>query len=244
MSLARLQAADGNSSAARIGSLAHLGIFAWALLLVTLAAARNDQWVEVLGLLVVGAIYPLGVSRLARPRWLLLFVILFGVTMLFGDGEPDLLLLGLPLASQNLLAATHMLVRAMVILLAADGLATSIDVTEVAGLFERVGLSGLGFSLGVAVNLMPNIREAVTNAWHVLLMRGGFRAQWWRGLQLFFLTVLTNALRRSDDIVLAAESRAYSPERSRKFSLRVGRLDWLILLAAVFSILLVLLLPG
>jgi len=56
-------------------------------------------------------------------------------------------------------------------------------------------------------------------------MRGGL----WRGLQLFLLTVLTNALRRSEEIVLAAEVRAFRPDRSQSVPLRIGRLDvWLI----------------
>lgn len=135
-----------------------------------------------------------------------------------------------------------MTLRAIVILLAADGLATSMDITEVAGLFERVGLQGLGFSLGVAANLLPNLRQSSTNAWHSLRMRGGMRAQWWRGLQLLLLTVLTNALRRSEDIVLAAEARAFRPDRSRAIPIRIGRLDWWLILAGLLSTLTMLLL--
>jgi energy-coupling factor transport system permease protein len=237
-------AAQHGLSRPRLGSLAHLAIFAWALLIVTLATAQNDALIVILCLGALGTIYPHALRRLARPRWIVLFAILLGVTLLFGDGETDLLLWGLPLSSQNLISGVYMLLRALVILLAADGLATSIDITEVAGLFERAGLSGLGFSLGVAVNLIPNIREGATHAWHSLWMRGGLRSQWWRGLQLFALTVLTNALRRSEDIVLAAEVRAFSPERSRGFSLRVGRLDWLVVVAGALSILLFLFLAG
>lgn len=236
-------AIEGRQPASPIGSLAHLGIFIWALACVTLAAVTNNQWIGIFCLFALAAIYPLGLQRLARPRWFLLFAILFGVTVLFGDGEADWLIWGLPLSSENLLSAANMLVRAAVILLAADGLAASIDITEVAGLFERVGLSGLGFSLGVAVNLLPSLRDAAMHAWHSLWMRGGLRSQWWRGLQLFFLTVLTNALRRSEDFVLAAEARAFSPARARKFTLRVGRLDWLVLAAGGTSIFIFLLLP-
>ncbi|MFA5873789.1 MAG: hypothetical protein WC832_07470 [Anaerolineales bacterium] len=111
------------------------------------------------------------------------------------------------------------------------------DITEMAGLFERAGLQGLGFSLGVAANMLPNLRQSSMNAWHSLRMRGGLRAQWWRGLQLLLLTVLTNALRRSEDIVLAAEARAFRPDRSRAVPIRIGRLDWWLVSAGLLSML-------
>ena len=40
-------------------------------------------------------------------------------------------------------------------------------------------------------------------------MRGGLRANGRRGLQLLALTILTNALRHAEEIVLAAEVRAF-----------------------------------
>lgn len=227
-----------------VGSAAHFAIFVWALLTITLATTVGDLWFIVVALLALAAIYPPALRRLAHPRWLLFFVILLGINLLFGQGERDLLLLGLPLSSENLIAGGVMILRTLVILLAADGLTTSIDISEVAGLFERLGLSGLGFSLGVAVNLVPNIRVGATATWRSLWMRGGLRSRWWRGLQLFFLTVLANALRRSGDIVLAAEARAFSPERGRRFALHVGRLDWLVVAAGAASLLLFLLLRG
>ena len=230
--------------ASLVGSAAHFAIFVWALVTITLATAISDLWFIVVALLVLVLVYPFALRRLARPRWLLFFAILLGINLLFGQGERDLLLLGLPLSSENLVAGGVMILRTLVILLAADGLATSIDISEVAGLFEKLGLSGLGFSLGVAVNLVPTIRAGATATWRSLWMRGGLRSRWWRGLQLFFLTVLANALRRSGDIVLAAEARAFSPERGRRFALQVGRLDWLVVAAGVASLLLFLLLRG
>jgi energy-coupling factor transporter transmembrane protein EcfT len=74
--------------------------------------------------------------------------------------------------------------------------------------------------------LLPNLRRSSTDAWHSLRMRGGLRSRWLRGLQLLLITILANALRHSEEIVLAAEARAYDPERSRATSIKVGRLDW------------------
>jgi energy-coupling factor transporter transmembrane protein EcfT len=93
-------------------------------------------------------------------------------------------------------------------------------------LLERSGLRGLGFSIGVATNLLPDLRQSSTNAWHSLRMKGGFRAQWKRGVQLLVVTIFSNALRHAEQIVLAAEVRAFRPELSRKASLRMGVSDW------------------
>jgi energy-coupling factor transporter transmembrane protein EcfT len=187
-------------------------------------------------LALLSLLYPASLRRLLRFRWMILLGGLLVVSLLFGTGETDWQLLGLPVSSADLLSGLQMCLRAVVILLAADGLAASVDISEVAGLFERVGLHGLGFSLGVAVNLLPNLRQSATNTWHSLRMRGGMRAQWWRGSQLLLLTILTSALRRSEEIALAAEARAFRPERSRALPIKIGRLDWWLIAIGALSL--------
>jgi energy-coupling factor transporter transmembrane protein EcfT len=173
---------------------------------------------------------------LLRPRWLILLVMLFLLNLFFGGGKVDTRLLGLPLASSNLVAGLQMTLCAVLILMAADSLSSHVDITEVAGLLERMGLHGLGFSIGVAVNLLPNLRQSTGDAWHSLRMRGGLRARWLRGLQLLLITILANALRHSEEIVLAAEARAFTPEKSRAAPIRIGRIDWWLIPAGVLSL--------
>lgn len=212
-----------------VGSLGHMAIFAWALGVVLVTQMQGGFWLAGLCALLLSLIYPSALKRILRPRWLALLGILLVISILFGGGKADRVLWGVPYSNEGILLGVKMTLSAVVILLAADGLASSMDITEVAGLFERLGLQGLGFSLGVAANQLPNLRQSSTNAWHSLRMRGGLRAKWWRGLQLLLLTILSNALRRSEDIVLAAEARAFRPELSRSAPLRIGWLDgWLI----------------
>jgi energy-coupling factor transporter transmembrane protein EcfT len=64
-------------------------------------------------------------------------------------------------------------------------------------------------------------------------MRGGLRKRRWRGIRLLLLTIITNALRRTEEIALAAEGRAFSPEQSRAMPLRSGSMDWAVVIAAV-----------
>jgi len=224
-----------------VGSVGHLVIFLWSLGIVLLTPLRGGFIAACLCLIFLSLLYPFALRRILRPRWLMLLGVLLVISVLFGGGEPDWQVWGIPFSTANVVSGLQMTLRAAVILLAADGLSTSMDISELAGLFERAGLQGLGFSLGVAANLLPNLRQSSMNAWHSLRMRGGLRAQWWRGLQLLLLTILTNALHRSEDIVLAAEARAFRPERRRTAPLRIGRLDWWLVTAGLLSVLGVLL---
>jgi energy-coupling factor transporter transmembrane protein EcfT len=216
-------------SAPILGSLGRLVMFLWAVALVALTPVTGTFLPAGIGLLVLGPLYPRSLKRLANPRWIILLGSMFLLNVFFGAGKPDTRFLGVPLSTVNLVAGLQMTLCAVLILVAADGLAASVDITEVAGLFERMGLRGLGFSIGVAANLLPNLRQSSTDAWHSLRMRGGLRARWLRGLQYLLITILANALRHSEQIVLAAEARAFTPEKSRAAPIRIGRLDrWLI----------------
>jgi energy-coupling factor transporter transmembrane protein EcfT len=187
-------------------------------------------------LVVAAIIYPLNLRRLWRPRWLVMMALLI-LPPAF-SGESDLSLWRIPLSVAGLQLGLCMALRAMVILVAVQGLTAAIDVSALAGLFERLGLHGLGFSMGVALNLLPALQQSAGNAWHSLKMRGGLRRKRWRGLQLLGVTVVTNALRRAEDIALAAEARAFSPERSRALPIQSGALDGAIIPVAAVCLLL------
>jgi energy-coupling factor transporter transmembrane protein EcfT len=219
-----------------VGSLGHLVIFLWSLGVVLLTQLTGGFLLAGISLVLLSLIYPSALRRILQPRWLILLGILLVTSILFGGGEPDLELRGFPISSEGITVGIRMTLSATIILLAADGMAASVDISEVAGLFEHLGLQGLGFSLGVAANQLPNLRQSSMNAWHSLRMRGGMRAQWWRGLQLLLLTIITNALRRSEEIVLAAEARAFRPDRSRAVPIRIGHLDWWLIPAGIFSL--------
>ncbi len=238
MTLSRLDASSIRTKPGRplVGSLGHLVIFLWSLGVVLVTQLQGSYLLTGVCVVFLALIYPFTLRRILRPRWLILLGILLVISILFGGGKPDRELWGVPISMENIFLGVKMTLSAVVILIAADGLASSMDITEVAGLFERLGLQGLGFSLGVAANQLPSLRQSSMNAWHSLRMRGGMRAQWWRGLQLLLLTILTNALRRSEDIVLAAEARAFRPDRSRTAPLRIGRIDWWLIPVGLLSL--------
>ena len=228
-----------NSSKPRpfIGSLGHFVIFLWALIMVLLKPLMYSilPMLFLMGIIIV--MYPFALRRLMRPRWVAILMSIFLVNVFFSVSEDTYgwVILGLPVSSKAVFNGMQMTLHAMLILMAADGFSSSVNIVEVAGLFEHSGLRGLGFSIGVATNLLPDLRQSSLNAWHNLRMRGGFRAQWWRGIQLMMLTIISNALRHADEIVLAADVRAFRPELSMKISICSGTLDgWIIVAVGIF----------
>jgi hypothetical protein len=76
--------------------------------------------------------------------------------------------------------------------------------------FEGLGLRGLGFAQGVALNLGPVLRDTVEAAYHTLRLRGGSRRPV-QAAQFFLVTVIANGVRYGDDVVQAASARAFDP---------------------------------
>lgn len=207
------------------GAAGRLFLFAWSLALVLLAPVSRMWLAAALALVAAACFYPAAIRRAFRPRWLL-FLTLMALPSLFLPGPPAVELGdAFAISHDGLLAALHTVLRAFVILVAIDGLTAAVDVGQIAALFERGGFQGLGFAVGVALNLLPILRETTTITWQSLRMRGGFRRQPFRGLRYFFVTVISSALRRAADIALAAEARAYTPANSRPVPLATSVVD-------------------
>jgi energy-coupling factor transporter transmembrane protein EcfT len=216
------------AQAPALGPPGRLALLVWAIALVTLSP--QSRWLLVCGLAgsVNLALYPRAWRGLLHWRWLV-FGMLVVLPAALWTGETTLAVAGVGLSQEGLVAGLRMLARALVVVLAVNGFAATVNISEVAWLFERAGMSGLGFSLGIAVNLLPALSASSRTAWHSLRMRGGLRAQWWRGLRLLLVTIVANALRRGEEIALAAEARAFSPDRSGATPRVRGRLDpWLV----------------
>ncbi len=225
------------------GAAARLFLFGWSLAIVLLAPAARMWPAAALALLAAALFYPGAIRRALRPRWVILLALM---------ALPSLLLPGQPavqigewgaLSHEGLLAALRTALRAFVILVAVDGLTASVDVAQIAALFERSGLKGLGFALGVALNLLPILRDTTTITWQSLRMRGGLRRRPLRGLRYFFVTVISSALRRAADIALAAEARAYTPANSRPAALHTTAVDGPLMALATLLFVALLLFP-
>lgn len=222
------------SSSMRLGTPGRLAILLWSLVLASLSPPDRLLLACGLALATNVALYPAALSSLRRWRWLLFAALLILPNALW-LGQADWTLAGVPVSSAGLAAGLRMALRMVVVLVAVDGFAGAVDIGQVAGLLERLGLPGLGFSLGVATNLLPALNQSAGNAWDSLKMRGGLRRRWWRGLRLLLVTVMASALRRAEEIALAAEARAFQPGQSRPLPVQRGAWDWVVLVGLLAS---------
>lgn len=220
----------------RPGTAGHLVLFGWSLAAVFLTPAARLWAAGLLCLLAAAAFYPESLKRLFQRRWLAL-IGLMALPALFLPGEPLVSLGSLSPSREGLQAAALMALRAGMVLLAVDGFTASVSIGEIAALFERAGLQGLGFATGVALNLLPILRHSITVTWHSLRMRGGLRRHPLRSLRFFLITVVAGAVQRAEEIALAAEARAYSPGKARPAPLRYGAHDRLLLVAGLLLLL-------
>lgn len=233
----RRATAAGRTRRWRLGTVGHLYLFVGSLAVIFLAPAARLWVAGLLCLLVAALFYPQSLKRLLHLRWLMLLGLMV-LPSLFLPGESLVPFAVLSPSREGLQVAARMALRAGVILTAADGFVSSVSIAEIAGLFERAGLRGLGFAVGVALNLLPILRRSISVTWHSLRMRGGLRRHPLRSLRYFLVTVVAGAVQRAGEIALAAEARAYSPDAVRPEPLRHGTNDSLLLLSMLLAILL------
>lgn len=223
-----------------LGAGGHLALFIWLMVMAMLVSGRFLFGTSMVFLLVIGVVYPNTLKKLFRWRWLV-WILLMAIPMVFFIGEVDASWMGIHYSTDGMAAGLQIAIRFVVMLAAVQGFTSSVDIPTLAGVLERFGLKGLGFSVGVALNMLPAMQAACLKTWRTMQMRGGFRKHRWRTLQLLVITVMANALRRAEDIALAAEARAYSPEKSRPMPVNGGTLDWFCITGCVLTPILMLL---
>lgn len=224
-----------NLNLQKVGITGYLAVFAWSVLAVMLTPARYIHWVAIICFLIAAVFYPQAFRSMMRLRWLVMIIIL-ALPPVFVVGELDRNLGGVPYSSTGLISSIQIAIRILVVLIAVNGLTSSVDITSVAGLLERAGLHGIGFSVGVALNLLPSLQQSALNAWRSLWMRGGLRKERLRAVRLMAVTIMAGALNRAEEIALAAEARAFSPEKARGLPVKNGKYDKAILILSFLSL--------
>jgi energy-coupling factor transporter transmembrane protein EcfT len=208
----------------RMGTPGHLGCFLASLLAAALFSGWRVGLAPILSITLAVVFYPVALHVL-RSRMLWVFSAVLLLSGMLWVGTPDTHLGRLVISSAGLATGAQMALRAITILIATRGLAASTSPGELAGLLERAGVRGLGFTLGVAANLLPALEQSSWHTWDTLRMRGGLRRRRRLALRSATLTVMSSALRRADEIAIAAEVRGFGPERARPLPLRQGPVD-------------------
>ncbi len=135
--------------------------------------------------------------------------------------------------------------RALSLTLAFSVGLSALSLSDLVALFDRLRLRGLGFALGVAMNLLKNLQEMATVTYETIRLRGGLRRPL-VALRLFLVTLVSNTLRYGDQIVSAAAVRAFDPNSDgspARSTVQCPRADVALLCALVASGLLLLALP-
>jgi len=197
-----------------IGPYGYLIFFTWAIGLATLTDGLRLFTVLLIVFLfwraTGGRWHKIGQARL----WCLLAspIVLSSILI----GEKDIALGRLAISSVGFWIGLWIAARMSVMLMAVSVLTQAVSVVTLARLMEGWGLGGLGFVLGLAINLLPTMLRTVEDTWSALRLRGGLRRERWRALQLFMVTVIVNAVRHGDLVVEAAESRGFSTMSRRQ----------------------------
>jgi energy-coupling factor transporter transmembrane protein EcfT len=158
-------------------------------------------------------VYPGGLHMLTRRRTWVLLVLLVASSTLVGP-DPVWTLGPFGLSLQGAVTGVNMVMRALIIIIAVTGLVSTVPIDRIGGVLEHVGLHGLGFAVGVAFNLLPLIERALVTSWHAMRLRAGLRSPF-VAARLLLVAAVTSSLRCADEVVLAAEARAFDPNARR-----------------------------
>ena len=206
----------------------------WAVLATILI---EDWWLAILALveLAFGLIWSRRAMRLLYRLRFWMFVLGAMVVGPFLIGEPDLVVGPFHLSREGLMAGLEMAGRAFTLTLGVGLGLSTLSLSNVVAVFDRLGLRGLGFATGLAVNLLGTLQEMATVTLQTIWLRGGMQRPW-TALRLFLVTVVANALRYGDEAANAAAVRAFNPNEGQVTPLPLRRADiWLAAALAVCS---------
>jgi energy-coupling factor transporter transmembrane protein EcfT len=184
---------------------------------IVIGVCCRDWWLAValgLSLVVAAVVYPGGLHPLLRLRtWILLTIIMLSSTLV---GPDPLWSLGpLGISPAGAVRGVNMAMRALIIIVAVTGLVSSVPIDRIGTFLERFGLRGLGFAVGVAFNLLPLVERSLVTSWQAMRLRAGLRRPF-AAARLMLVAAVSNCLRCADEVSLAAEARAFSPQAASR----------------------------
>jgi energy-coupling factor transporter transmembrane protein EcfT len=221
----------------RFSACGYLAFTLWGL---GMALALKGWRLAALGVaeLVFGLTWsPEGLSPLRRVR----FWVFVGIAVALGPWlvrGSDTAPAAVGLSWAGVFMGLEMAGRALTLMLAFGLGLSSLSLSDLVAIFDRLHLRGLGFALGVAMNMLSTLQEMARVAFETIKLRGGLRRPL-VALRLFLITVVSNTLRYGDQVVHAASVRAFDPQRGRGSGLSLQRADlWLALFLAGWSLVL------
>jgi len=213
-------------------SWTHLFFLIWTLVLVAILPDERVGFLAGIVLLFILLTGSQGLFTLSDRRLWIGMLLLLAISA-FVLGKADWHWGMLQLSLSGLQTGLCMALRALCLTLAFGGSSSVLSASEMSRLFDSLGLKGLGFALGVALNAITPLGEVVHIAYHSCRLRGGFRRHLWLNTRRLLISALTNAIRYGDDVVLAASARAFDPSRHRVIPPAFHFTDLVILLTLI-----------
>lgn len=208
-----------------VGTVGRLGPLV-LLAVAVLGADLTTVWLLVAATLLWVAWVDRSALRGLQSRWFLIFAAFLVIPLAIWGGPRTWRLGGLALAPQGLELGLTMLGRTVVLWLGVTTVVAGLSLNQWSAIFERLGLQGFGFTLGVAFHLLPSVLASATDAWHALRMRGGWGAYGREAPQRLLTAVVSGALRHVDEIAAAAQARGYDPAKPHVPTERATAADW------------------
>lgn len=214
-----------------LGTISHVIVFIWTLAIVICVPTERKIWAGIVCIVICKIVYPISIRQLICIRNLLLMIV-FVLPLIFWEATDKYFGI-IPVSNTGLQLAIQMAIRFLTIMMVASGFTSIVDIAKLTSFFDRFGLNGLGFSMGVALNIFPALKKSSINSWNSLKMRGGLRQQRAQTIKFLVITIIANALHYADDIALAAESRAYDPKKHHRIPIEFNPLDFIFIFALV-----------
>ena len=187
----------------------HVLFLLWTLILVA-ALPDARAWLLLSAVFALGGVLGGHGERILLNRRLWLFILATLALSPFILEEPDVCYAVVCFSRAGFWMGVWMAARAMALMLAVGSSFAGLSISRLMLAFDALGWRGLGFALGVALNLGAILPASVEAAYHTIRLRGGFRRPV-QAARLFLVTVIANALRYGDDVIKAAWARAFDP---------------------------------
>lgn len=223
-----MTAVSGTRATDRPAALSALAFLAWTLIMVAALPGWRAAWL-ILAALAYSALAWGRLPSVGPRAWTMLAgaVVVSSLAL----GEPMVRWGPVSLSARGVELGALMAARALAILLTFSATIGALSPAQLSGLFERVGLRGTGFAVGLALNLLPTLRTCVMTAFQSARLRGGFRRRPVRDASLVAAAALGSALRSGDEAALAAAARGFDPSRRMDEPMRIGKPDVMVLVA-------------
>lgn len=167
--------------------------------------------------------------------WLSLLIMFLLTSSLIGKKDTEVL--GIWISSYGMKEGFNLGLRAIILIFATKLISKKIRVEELICYFDRFKLVGLGFSIGIGLNIISAITDCVEHTYYSAKQKGCFRRNIVFNFKLMFIRTMLNIVSLAEDVVQAAKFKGYDENIFIQDHVKIKIIDILIILLSVCVIL-------